>query len=49
MFHASNKDALTRYFEKRATADTTSGYLASVEALRELLKVHTLQLARYHS
>ena len=49
MFDASSKGAVTRYFGKGLTADTTSGYLASVEALRELLKVHALQLARYHS
>ena len=49
MLDASNKGAITRFIGKGVTLDTTSGYLASVEALRELLKVHTLQLARYHS
>jgi len=49
MLDTSNKGAVTRYFGKGLTVDTTSGYLASVEALRELLKVHTLQLARYNS
>ena len=49
MFDASNKGAVTRYFGKSMTADTTSGYLASVEALRELLKVRTSQLAGSNS
>ena len=49
MLDTSNKGVFTRYIGKGLTVDTTSGYLASVEALRELLKVHTLQPARHHS
>ena len=49
MFDVSNKGAVTRYFGKSLTADMTSGYLASVKALRELLKVRKSQLARSHS
>jgi len=44
MFDASDKGAITRYIGKGATADTTGGYLASVQALLELLKAGTLQL-----
>jgi len=41
MFGASNKGAITRYIGKGMTTDAIGGYLASVESLRELLKVHT--------
>jgi len=49
MLDTSTKGAVPRYFGKGMTADMLGGYLACVEGLRELLKVCTLQLARYHS
>ena len=47
MLDASNKGAITRFIGKGATADTTGGYLASVQALLDLLKVGTSRLFGY--